>query len=122
MSRFQALFFAIILFCLFNASQSSAQVRTIKVLGVSIEGNKTTDANMIRMQSGLQAGSELTAEGFQDAVRQLWRLNLFSDIKLLVDRQVANGYYITIKVEEFPRLEKVELQGNKKLKKNDIDD
>jgi len=122
MSRFHALFLALFLFSLFVSPTSNAQVRTIKVLGVSIEGNKTTDANMIRMQSGLQAGSELTAEGFQDAIRQLWRLNLFSDIKLLVDRQVADGYYITIKVDEFPRLEKVELQGNKKLKKSDIDD
>lgn len=98
------------------------QARTLKVLGVSVEGNETTDANMIRMQSGLMPGNEFGAEGIQDAVRKLWRLNLFSDIRIIVDRQVADGYYLTIQVEEYPRLERVELQGNKKLKKDDIDE
>ena len=110
------------LFILLVATSIFSQNRTIKVLGVSVSGNKTTDANMIRMQSGMMVGTELSAEGVQDAIRKLWRLNLFSDIQLLVDRQVADGYYITIQVAEHPRLEKVELQGNKKLKKDDIDE
>jgi outer membrane protein insertion porin family len=99
-----------------------AQGRTIKVLGVSVTGNRTTDANMIRMQSGIMQGTELSSEGVQDAIQKLWRLNLFSDIQLLVDRQVGEGYYLTIQVEEYPRLEKVELQGNKKLKQDDINE
>lgn len=98
------------------------QSRMLKVLGVSVSGNTTTDAGMIRMQSGIMAGAEIGAEGVQDAIRKLWRLNLFSDIQLLVDKQVADGYYLTIQVEEFPRLERVELAGNKKLKKDEIDE
>lgn len=116
-------FYSIILIIFFSLTITLfAQGRAIKVLGVSVTGNKTTDANMIRMQSGILVGSDLSAEGVQDAIRKLWRLNLFSDIQLLVDRQVGDGYYLTIQVEEFPRLEKVELQGNKKLKKDDIDE
>jgi outer membrane protein insertion porin family len=98
------------------------QSRMLKVLGVSVSGNTTTDANMIRMQSGIMAGSEIGAEGVQDAIRKLWRLSLFSDIQLLVDKQVADGYYLTIQVKEYPRLERVELSGNKKLKKDEIDE
>ncbi|RPI03256.1 MAG: outer membrane protein assembly factor BamA [Calditrichaeota bacterium] len=107
---------------LFAHSQLPAQSRMLKVLGVSIQGNATTDANMIRLQSGIMPGSELGAEGVQEAIRKLWRLNLFSDVQLLVDRQVADGYYLTIKVQEFPRLERIELQDNKKLKKDEIDE
>ncbi len=107
---------------LFISTLIFAQNQTIKVLGVSVTGNETTDANMIRMQSGIMVGSELSSETVQDAIRKLWRLNLFSDIQLVVDRQVGDGYYLTIQVKEYPRLEKVELQGNKKLKKDDIDE
>ena len=123
MSRFCT--FRVIIFSLifFAAAHVFAQGgETLRVLGVSVSGNETTDANMIRMQSGITVGSELSAEGVQDAIRKLWRLNLFSDIQLLVDREVSEGYYLTIQVKEYPRLEKVELEGNKKLKKDDIDE
>ena len=98
-----------------------AQKRSVKILGLSVEGNKTVDASMIRLSSGLNIGSEVTGDGVQEAIRQLWRLSLFSDVQILVDRELADGAYLTIHVEEHPRLEKVEIEGNKKLKKDDIE-
>ncbi len=98
-----------------------AQKRSVKILGVSVEGNATVDASMIRLSSGLNAGSEVTGDGIQEAIRQLWRLSLFSDVQILVDRELATGAYLTIHVKEHPRLEKVEIEGNKKLKKDDVD-
>lgn len=98
------------------------QRRAVKVLGLSVEGNTTTDPNMIRLSSGITPGTEITGESVQEAIRQLWRMNLFSDIQVVIDREVSEGVYLTIKVKEYPRLEKVELQGNKKLKKDDIDE
>ena len=119
--RFRTIKF-ILLVILCCATIQYAQNRTVRVLGVSVEGNKTTDANMVRLSSGLNTGTEVTADGLQDAIRQLWRLDLFNDIQILVDRQLAEGVYLTIKVEEYPRLESVELSGNKKIKKDDIDE
>lgn len=112
----------ILLGLLLSFADGLAQKRSIKVLGVSVEGNSTTDANMIRLSSGITPGTEITGDGIQHAIRQLWRLDLFSDIQIVVDRELAEGVYLTIKVKEYPRLEKVELEGNKKLKKHDIDD
>ena len=105
------------------ASLSEAQqVNRVKILGISVEGNETTDANMIRMQSGLTPGTEVTADDIQDAMRQLWRIGMFSDIELVSDRELASGIYMTIKVKEHPKLARIELVGNKKLKKDDIDE
>ena len=98
------------------------QRRSVKVLGVSVEGNTTTDPNMIRLSSGVTPGTEITGDAIQESIRQLWRMDLFSDIQVIIDREVGEGVYLTIKVKEYPRLEKVELQGNKKLKKDDIDE
>ena len=99
-----------------------AQRRAVKILDVSVEGAKTIDPGMVRLNSGLTPGSEITGESVQDAIKQLWRLNLFSDIQVLVDQELEKGVYLTIKVEEYPRLEKVELSGNKKIKTDDIED
>jgi outer membrane protein insertion porin family len=94
---------------------------SLKILGISVEGNKTADANFIKLSSGLSVGEQVSSDDIQAAIKQLWGLNMFEDIAILLDRQVGDGVYLTIKVSEYPRLNKIELEGNKKLKKKDID-
>ncbi len=103
-------------------SSAMGQRKSVRILGVSVTGNETTDANMIRLSSGLTPGTQVTGDGIQEAIRQLWRLDLFSDIRILVDRELNEGIYLTIAVKEYPRLEKVELEGNDKLKQDDIEE
>ncbi len=100
----------------------SAQRRAVKILDVSVEGAVTTDPSMVRLNSGLVPGTEITGESIQDAIKQLWRLELFSDIQVVVDQELAQGIYITIKIKEYPRLDTVEIAGNKKLKTDDIEE
>jgi len=109
----------ILLFIVPGASFS--QYSSIKVLGVTVEGLKTADPTIIQINSGLTQGKEITADDIQSAIKNLWSLNLFSDIEILRDKEVAGGIYLTIRVKEYPRLEKIELVGNKKIKKDDID-
>ncbi len=95
--------------------------RTIKVASIAVEGSKMADPNFIKLNSGLSENQEISGEDIQKAIKQLWSLNLFSDIQVLLEKEVAGAVYLTIKVEEYPRLEKVELEGNDKLKKKDIE-
>ncbi|MBN2413772.1 outer membrane protein assembly factor BamA [candidate division KSB1 bacterium] len=122
MYRAQKYFFLILILIIFSVIELPAQRQSVKVLDVSIEGAKTTDPSMIRLNSGLSTGTEITGESIQDAIKQLWRLDLFSDIEILIDRELSQGVYLIIRVKEYPRLDKVELAGNKKLKKDDIDE
>jgi outer membrane protein insertion porin family len=92
----------------------------IKVLDISIEGNATTDAGLIRAHSGLAVGQVVTGDDIQAAIHQLWKLNLFSDVQILEDREIDAGVYFVIRVKEFPRLEKWEIKGNRKLKGEDL--
>ncbi|NIA31797.1 MAG: hypothetical protein GWP06_18040, partial [Actinobacteria bacterium] len=46
----------ILLGLLLSFADGLAQKRSIKVLGVTVEGNSTTDANMIRLGSGITPG------------------------------------------------------------------
>jgi len=97
-----------------------AQKRSVKILGLTIQGNKRTDADIIKLTSGLSVGKEVTGDRIQNAIRQLWSLGLFSDIQLYLDREVSEGVYLTLKVKEYPRLDSYKLVGNKKLKDKDI--
>lgn len=101
---------------------SFGQRSSVKVLGVTVEGQKTADPTIIQINSGITSGKEITSDDIQKAIKNLWSLNIFSDVEVLLDKEVAGGVYLTIRVKEYPRLEKVELEGNKKLKKNDIDE
>jgi outer membrane protein insertion porin family len=92
-----------------------------KLLKLSVTGNKTSETGVIQLSSGLNEGSDLSIEDIQRAVRQLWALGIFSDIRILLDQQTSDGIFLTVKVEEYPRLERVDISGNKKLKKEDID-
>jgi len=117
MNRYRLHILFLILFTFFALSNSTAQRRLVKVLGISVEGTQFTDANMVRLSSGINVGTEITGEGIQEAIRQLWRLGLFSDIQIVIDRELPTGVFLTIKVAEYPRLDSFEIIGNKELKK-----
>jgi len=118
----RSLFQTVLVILMLTSTWVFAQRQSVKLLAVSVEGNKTTDANMIRMSSGLTIGKEISAETIQDAIKQLWRLDLFSDVQIYIDKELSNGIFITIRVKEYPRLEKIEYEGHKKLKKDEIEE
>jgi outer membrane protein insertion porin family len=92
----------------------------IRILGLSISGNQSTDAGLIRAHSGLTVGQDATGDDIQTAIQQLWKLNLFSDVQIVEERETADGVYLLIKVAEYPRLERLDVKGNKKLKGDDL--
>ncbi len=105
-----------------SASMLHAQRQnSYKILGISVEGNKTADGNFIKLSSGLTVGETITGDDLPNAIRQLYSLDMFEDVEVLLDRQVGDGIYVTIKVSEFPRLNKIEIEGNKKIKKKDLE-
>ncbi|MFQ5706901.1 MAG: outer membrane protein assembly factor BamA [bacterium] len=115
------LVFSLLFFFSISAYGQVAARRAVKLVSLTVEGNKTADANFIKLNSGLTENEKITGEDIQKAIRQLWSLNMFSDIQVVLDKELANAVYLTIKVAEYPRLEKVELEGNKKIKKKEVE-
>ncbi len=95
-------------------------MESIKLLGLSVEGNKISEDEVIKMSSGLQEGTNINLEDIQASIEQLWHLGLFSDIKIILDKSTQQGVYLTIKVNEFPRLDKTIIEGNKKIKEEKL--
>jgi outer membrane protein insertion porin family len=108
-------YFILILLCNFLPLLAQNVPVNFKILGISVEGNKTADAGTIIANSGLKIGDEIQLvadQNIMNAIKQLWTLNLFSDINVDVDKQVADGVFLLIKVKEFPRYEKNAFIGN----------
>ncbi|MAT38406.1 MAG: outer membrane protein assembly factor BamA [Ectothiorhodospiraceae bacterium] len=91
-------------------------------MDISVVGNRTADAATIINNSGLQVGSTIVVPSEQTtkAIKRLWDLRLFSDIEILVERQVDDGVYLVIKVTEYPRLGSIVIRGNDEFDEDDI--
>ena len=116
-------FFIIVIFFSFLAETIAQQPTTYKILGISVEGNKTADPATIILNSGLKVGDEIQIPGDKtlNAIRQLWALNIFKDIQILIDREIADGIFLLIKVSEYSRLERVIVEGNDAVDTDDIE-
>jgi outer membrane protein insertion porin family len=112
-------FFLIFIPCILN--NVLAQPQKFKVNNIRIEGNEKADTSIILINSGLRQGKVISSDDIQKAVKNLWSLKLFSDIKIYVEKQTYNGLDLLIKLVEFPRLDGWVVEGNDKLKKKDID-
>ncbi|MCZ7614499.1 MAG: hypothetical protein M5T52_13445 [Ignavibacteriaceae bacterium] len=122
MLLYRSLIIFFVIFLSINSFPQGTQ-KSYKILGISVEGNKSADATTIIANSGLKVGSEIQVPGDQtlSAIRQLWTLNIFSDIQILIEREISEGVFLLIKVEEYPRLEKVVIEGNDEIDTEDIE-
>ena len=101
---------------------AQAQVQKVKLNSITVDGNITADASMVRLNSGLVAGSEVSGEDIQQAVRNLWSLNIFADIQIYVTNQSYEGLDLLIKVQEYPRLREVTIEGFDEFSKDDVEE
>jgi outer membrane protein insertion porin family len=98
------------------------------ILGISVSGNVSGNAETIISQSGLYKSEKITlpSEETRRGITQLWSESIYADVQIVVDRVVpqtdgTTGIFLTIHVKEFPRLSKVTITGNKQLKTPDIE-
>ncbi|MCA2004764.1 MAG: outer membrane protein assembly factor BamA, partial [Ignavibacterium sp.] len=117
----------LIIFFSFLVSYQSAfaqgQTKVYKIIGITVAGNKTADANAIISASGLKVNDEIQVPGDKtiNAIKNLWALNIFKDVQLLIDKEIGDGIFLLIKVEEYPRLEKIVFEGNDEISTSDLE-
>ena len=116
-------YFVVFLVLVFSTAIFSQQRTTYKILGIAIDGNKSSDANTIIVSTGLKVGDEIQVPGDKtiNAIKNLWALNIFSDVQIIIDKQLEDGVFLLIKVQEYTRLEKVVIEGNDEVDSDDIE-
>ena len=88
--------------------------------GITIEGTKFLDHKTLIQISNLEIGStiEIPGDALTKASRILWEQGLFSDIQIKVSSTQGNTIFLTLYLEERPRLSKFKFEG---IKKSEID-
>jgi outer membrane protein insertion porin family len=105
--------------CALLAFAGAVRAQDQIVSEIIVEGNRSTDAQLIKSNSGLAVGQKLSAEIVQQAIHQVYGLKLFDDVRVLGEPLVG-GLRVIIKVVESPRLDKIVLKGNKEIKEEDF--
>lgn len=104
---------------LVEAFQSAKKYR---IGGLDVQGVDFTDKSVITLLSGLTVGDEITVPGdkITDAIKALWKQNIFENIEIRQDKIIGNDIFLIIKVVERPRLSKFAFKGD--VKKGEADD
>lgn len=91
---------------------------------VTVEGNENTRTQFIINASSLIAGTKITYPGEEipDAIKRLYRVGLFSDVKIFITEKSLTGVSLLIQVQEQPRLLEYKLEGIKRSERRDLKD
>ncbi|MDB5716760.1 MAG: surface antigen [Sphingomonas bacterium] len=92
---------------------SGQTVGTIRSIAVS--GSQRLEADTVRSYVALRAGETYTREALDQALKDLYATELFADVQIRDD----NGA-LTIEVRENPVINRIVLEGNKRLKSDKI--
>ncbi|MFQ5569215.1 MAG: outer membrane protein assembly factor BamA [Rhodothermales bacterium] len=95
------------------------EVQGLRVEGVDDEGTR----GLILQASGLAVGQTVMIPrdpALTDAIRTLYRLGLFSDVKILEERRTDTGIFLIVRVQEVPRLAGYTFEGVKKKHQKDL--
>ncbi|MBU1369902.1 MAG: outer membrane protein assembly factor BamA, partial [Bacteroidetes bacterium] len=90
--------------------------------GITVEGIKYLDNNVLIMLSGLTVGQKIKVPGdnITDAIRKLWDQGLFEDVGIFATEIAGNKIFLEIQLKERPRVSKFSFEGVRKGEADDI--
>ncbi len=81
--------------------------------------SQNTDKSLILTVAGVSPGDEITESKIKNIIKRLYNMELFSQI--LVDTLRREGRLVLlIEVKEYPKVKKITIEGNRKVKEKDI--
>lgn len=92
------------------------------VLGVEVRGNEFTREQFIINASSLSEGTTITypGEDISEAIKRLYRVGLFSDVKVFITEKTLTGIRLIIEVTEQPRMYEYKIEGVKRSERRDL--
>lgn len=86
---------------------------------VDVEGTQVLDKEVVLMRLTLQKGDLLTARAVNDALKNIYDLGYFDDVKVQVTTE-PEGKRIVFVVKEKPRIQALDIQGSDEIDSEDI--
>jgi outer membrane protein insertion porin family len=92
-----------------------AYAQVFSFSNVTIEGNERVDAATILNYAGISRGEEVSAGGLNDAYQRILNSGLFETVEL-----IPQGSTLVIRVQEYPIVNVISIEGNKRLKDENL--
>ena len=98
--------------------------REYTLAGISIDGVMFLDHEVIIQKSGLQRGEKIAipSDKISKAISKLWDQGLFSEVSILKEKTQGNNLFLTIKLQERPRMSRYKFSGVTKSEADQIRD
>ena len=95
-----------------------------EIAEIKVEGAEFLDENAIVSISGLKVGDRIKVPGeeLSNALKRLWRQGILGDVQILATKTELGQIWLTIKLEELPRLSKVQFEGLNHSQKTELND
>ncbi len=92
--------------------------KSYEIGGIKIKGANWTDKTALKAIAGLKIGDKLEIPSTKtaQALKALWKLGLFADVKIYQEKTVGEIVYLIVEVEEINRLGSIDIKGVKKNK------
>ncbi|UCH85302.1 MAG: outer membrane protein assembly factor BamA [Candidatus Latescibacterota bacterium] len=90
-----------------------------EIHSIVVEGNEYVSQDKILRVVRLKPGDPYDDKGFADAAKRLFATKEFADVKIFKE-QYGSQITVTIVVKEYPRIDGVRFEGNKKIKDDDL--
>ena len=93
-----------------------------EVAGITVSGAQDLDPNVVIMLTNIRVGDNIQFPDpkISDAIRTLWRQQLFENITFSVISKSGKKVYLDIRLKELPKMSKYFITGVKKTWKDDI--
>jgi len=93
-----------------------------EVAGITVSGAQDLDPNVVIMLTNIRVGDNIQFPDpkISDAIRTLWRQQLFENITFSVVNKSGKKVYLNIRLKELPKMSKYFITGVKKTWKDDI--
>lgn len=105
--------FAVVLACFAAPRDASAQ--TYRFTSVTIEGNQRVEPGTILTYAGIARGQTVSAGQLNEAYQRILDSGLFETVEI-----EPRGSRLVIKVREYPTINKIAFEGNRKIKDEDL--
>ena len=89
---------------------------------ISVRGTESLDKAILISLSGLRQGEKIKIPGeeISKAIKNLWKQKLFTNVSIDVDKVVGNEVFLTIIVEDRPRIKSYSLVGPKNSDRDEL--
>lgn len=125
--RLTGLFFIIVIFSTNGYAQqiiNYEKAKEYRIADIQVEGIQYIAESSLIQVSGLNVDDTIKIPGPQitDAIDNLWRKRLFSDVKITASKIDGNDIYLVIHLREQPRLSRIDYEGIRSSEEEDIEE